>query len=165
MKTRYLLCALLAVVWLGVTVLSGVAQEAPKDRDIARLIELTGGTAIAQQMFGVVINQQTTLLKQRHPGIPDNEMRVVEEVAKEVFSERTPELTEAMAAIYDAHFSHAEVIDIIAFYESDTGKKALRLMPQILQESMAWGTRWGADIGEEVMRRSRERLKRKGFDL
>lgn len=38
-------------------------------------------------------------------------------------------------------------------------------MPQILQESMAWGTRWGADIGEEVMRRSRERLKRKGFDL
>ncbi len=38
--------------------------------------------------------------------------------------------------MYDRHFSEVELKDILAFYESATGKRTIQVMPQLLQESM-----------------------------
>jgi hypothetical protein len=37
--------------------------------------------------------------------------------------------------IYDKYFTESELRDIIAFYKSSTGKKAISLMPQIFNDS------------------------------
>jgi uncharacterized protein len=38
--------------------------------------------------------------------------------------------------MYDRHFSEGELKDILAFYESPTGKRTIAVMPQLVQESM-----------------------------
>jgi hypothetical protein len=38
--------------------------------------------------------------------------------------------------VYDKYFTEAELRDIIGFYKSSTGKKAIAMMPQILDDSM-----------------------------
>ncbi|HSB10080.1 MAG TPA: DUF2059 domain-containing protein [Blastocatellia bacterium] len=38
--------------------------------------------------------------------------------------------------IYDKHFTEQELKDLLAFYTSPTGQKAIQLMPDLLKESM-----------------------------
>jgi uncharacterized protein len=38
--------------------------------------------------------------------------------------------------MYDRHFSEPELKDILAFYDSPTGKRTIQVMPQLMQESM-----------------------------
>lgn len=42
-------------------------------------------------------------------------------------------------AVYDKHFTEAELKDLVAFYQSDTGKKVIREMPALFAESIAKG--------------------------
>jgi hypothetical protein len=41
---------------------------------------------------------------------------------------------EEMVQIYDNHFTHEEIKDLIAFYESSTGKKFLEVTPEISKD-------------------------------
>ena len=38
--------------------------------------------------------------------------------------------------IYDKHFTEEELRDLVVFYKSPTGQKAIRVMPDLLKESM-----------------------------
>jgi uncharacterized protein len=38
--------------------------------------------------------------------------------------------------MYDRHFSEGELKDILAFYQSPTGKRTIQVMPQLVQESL-----------------------------
>lgn len=43
---------------------------------------------------------------------------------------------DAMAEIYGRHFSKDELRDLVRFYRSETGKKAVSVMPKITAEAM-----------------------------
>jgi uncharacterized protein len=43
---------------------------------------------------------------------------------------------EEMVTIYDKHFTHPEIKDIIIFYETPTGQKMLKETPAITKEMM-----------------------------
>jgi hypothetical protein len=45
-------------------------------------------------------------------------------------------LDEITGAVYGKYFSETEISDLIAFYKSNTGQLMLRIMPQMLAESM-----------------------------
>ena len=53
----------------------------------------------------------------------------------------TKELTkkivnEEMVRLYETHFTHSEIKDMIAFYESPTGKKMLEKTPELTTDLM-----------------------------
>ena len=45
-------------------------------------------------------------------------------------------LEEEMLALYDKHFTHQEIKDLIWFYESPTGKKIIEKSPELTKEIM-----------------------------
>jgi hypothetical protein len=45
-------------------------------------------------------------------------------------------INEEMVQIYDNHFTHQEIKDLIAFYESSTGQKMLKVAPEISKDLM-----------------------------
>jgi len=45
-------------------------------------------------------------------------------------------MEEIFYPIYDKHFTEQELKDLLAFYTSPTGKKAIQVMPDLLKESM-----------------------------
>ena len=61
------------------------------------------------------------------------------------------------ADIYGARFELAEIKDLAAFYKTPTGKKAARLMPELMGEV-------GQKVGAIVMERMPAALKKYGLD-
>jgi len=59
--------------------------------------------------------------------------------------------------IYDKHFSHEDVKELIKFYQSPIGQKLVREQPGIVTESMAAGQKWGQHIAADVLKRLREK--------
>ncbi len=47
------------------------------------------------------------------------------------------QMKQPMTALYAKHFSEEEINDMIAFYQSETGRKTIEKMPVVMQESMA----------------------------
>ena len=128
------------------------AQEGnTKERDIRRLLELTGSTRLAEQ----VMDQLMTAFQQNAPGI---EKEFWDGFRAEIDTE---ELVRMTVPIYDKHFTHEEIRELIAFYQTPLGAKLTEKLPAIAQESMAAGMEWGQELGQKVMAKLQAREEKK----
>ena len=128
------------------------AQEedtAAKQRDIRRLLELTGSAQLGQQ----VIKQMMATFKQSSPDVPES---FWDEMTKE-FDPGT--MIDLVVPIYDKHLTHEDIKGLIAFYESPVGRKMTSVLPAIAQESMQAGQQWGMDVARRVQQRLEARKK------
>ena len=121
------------------------AQTMPqsKEADIARLMVASGASAIPDAMAPVIVERVIESIKQSFPNLSEKELQKAEEEAKKAINDGKRVFTEAMTPVYNAAFSHDEILDMIAFLESKTGRKLVAQTPAIsakLQEaSVAWG--------------------------
>jgi hypothetical protein len=53
--------------------------------------------------------------------------------------------------VYDKHFPLEEIEGLIKFYETPLGKKAGSVLPQVLNECQALGSKWGEELGRQTM--------------
>jgi hypothetical protein len=117
------------------------AEPSPKEKDIRRLLGLMNASSMGAQVMG----QLRQVFSQQNPNIPaafwDNFM-----------SKAKPEdMTDMIVPIYDKHLSHDDIKELCKFYETPVAKKFVAQMPKIMQESMAVGQKWGADLAEKVI--------------
>jgi hypothetical protein len=166
MKKFYLRLALVSLLSIGSTVLaqntpressgagtiSDAAQQA-KERDIRRMLELTGAGKIGVQMM----NQMFDAMRRASPRVPDSvwqELRT--EFATDFSAEKIVELN---VPIYAKHYTDGEIKQLIAFYQSPLGKKVVAVTPLIVQEGYAVG----AARARIIISRIIERLRQKGY--
>lgn len=124
----------------------GDAASAEKEKDIRKLLDLTGSGKIGVQvMEGMIAN-----FKMSNPNVPDT---FWDEFKKEASPQS---LVDMIVPIYDKHFTHDDIKGLIAFYEGDLGKKITATMPQITQESMAVGQKWGMELGLKIQNKLKE---------
>lgn len=164
MKHFARLALLLALVAAGPSRADPLTPE--KRADIARLISMTGGANIAGQFASVASKQMFGLLKASQPQIPERAISVMEREMTALFTERINApggLTEMVVPIYDRHFTHEDLRGLIAFYETPVGRKAITVLPLVMQESMQAGQRWGQSLGPEIERRISQALRREGL--
>jgi hypothetical protein len=145
-----LLLVLLASWFYGSTLLTlNAADRQAKVADIRKLVSMTGEGELGVQIISQMIDSYRTTM----PDVPskfwDNFMREV----------NSQELVELIVPIYDRHFTHQEIKELIAFYQSPLGVKLIQKMPAITQESFQAGQQWGQKLGERVM----EKLQREGY--
>jgi uncharacterized protein len=122
-----------------------------KKADIMRLLELTGAKALVEQMM-------TTMLKDIRPlmanSLPPGAYRetLVDLFFTKFQSKVDPQaLLDLSAPVYDKYFSHAEIKQLIAFYETPLGQKAASTLPKLTAEVGALGRQWGEKIGRDSM--------------
>ncbi len=123
-----------------------------------RLVEMSQGETIVQQMFDALTPQIMSLALSKDSDLSDEKKSRIEEVMKQELDAAVPGFMEQTAKIYASNFTASELQDVIAFYESPTGKKFQELVPQLMQESM----KHGQALGENVGQRAIERLKADG---
>ncbi len=134
--------------------------------DIVKLMEATGSAKIGQQMASAVSQQFLDSFTQGHPDLPPRVLEIAKEVLEEEIAKafQGPDsLVMQLVPIYAKHFSHEDIRGMLAFYDSDLGRRAIAEMPALLQESMQVGRRWGADVGPRVQAAIEERLKAEGL--
>jgi uncharacterized protein len=81
------------------------------------------------------------------------------------YAPRVDELIDISARIYASHFTESELKQLLAFYQSPVGRKAIVEEPKALDESVASGGQWGDNLADEVVVKMRDEMKKRGHDL
>jgi len=126
-------------------------------------LAITGAMNLAQQTASFMSGQVIEALAKSNPKMPQRAVDLVREEVSAVLAENMPGLQEMIVSSYSAHFTRSEINDVVTFYETETGKKVIRVMPAVLQELMVTGKRWGQSLTPIAEKRISERLQREGF--
>ncbi len=150
MKTRI-------IIWVASLVLTGalnvVAEEMPdpasvsKIADIKRLMEITDVRNLGRK----IMNRLVLTMRKGRSAVPWDDFMAEFDVN---------EFIEMIIPIYDKHFTHEEIKQLIAFYESPIGKKMIKVQPQLMMDSMAAGEEWG----KKLIKRVKEKLHEEGYE-
>ncbi len=112
-----------------------------KRAEIEKMLRLTGMEKLMDQMK----NQMLTQLQSGTPSVPADFWKK--------FSDQMDmsELIEIIIPIYDKYYTLEDLRAVNTFYSSATGQKILTTLPQLMQESMAAGQKWGEKIGKKAV--------------
>ena len=147
---------------------AGDALTPEKQADIQRLLQVTGAMDIGQIFSKAVVQQMTEAIKKARPDVPAKMFDVVaEEVNKTIAESMVAKggFVDQVVPVYHKYFSHEEIKALVAFYQTPVGKKAVTVMPRMVQESMVIGQQWGQGLGPVIQQRIRARLKQEGVEL
>lgn len=126
MKKFLTLLTLLAITHFG------FAQDNSAFKaDIIRFLEISGAT---EPIRGIGEQIKMMIPEDRH-----------EEFTKD-FESTLPSLFSKIADIYMAEFTHDEIKQILAFYDSDLGKKVASKTGELMEKAAIAGEQWGLDL-------------------
>ena len=136
------------VMFLGFISFSHAQSEAYVAK-VEKMMKLNG----AKKSFMLVINQMIGQYKNIIKDAPEGFWDRFQEEIKESSSK---DLAQILAPVYFKYLNENELDDILAFYNSPTGKKLAKHTPDITQESMTVGKAWGVELGKRIMDRLHE---------
>jgi uncharacterized protein len=120
--------------------------KSTKMDDIKYFMELSQAGELGIQAMEQMLNY----FQKNLPSVPDI-------FWKEFMSEVSPnELVDMVIPIYDKHFTHDDIKELIKFYSSPIGKKFIKVQPQLTYESMEVGQEWGRRLSEKIVKRITE---------
>ena len=158
--------ACIAGMLAALALCSGTAAEerelSPELRaDIGRLMEVTRAADMGRQMGDMLAQQIVQLSNLTTPESVARCRVIAAETIKEMLGDDG--LLDDLVPVYARNFSHQDVRDMIAFYETPLGLKTLEVMPKLMQESMQVGQQWALRVMPGVQEKVTARLKAEGF--
>ena len=133
--------------------------------DIERLMVITGAADLGAQMANQVSDAFLSGLKQTQNAVPPRVLEIVREVMNAEFSQffAGAEVREKQIALYAKYFTHADIKGLIAFYETDLGRKAIANMPSLMREGGEIGQQWAQGAMPRIMQVLESRLRAEGL--
>jgi len=136
-------------LFLAMVLLCGsslAAQTSPnpeKIADIRKLISLTGGIKMVDEMFNAMAANFTEPKQQQ----------IFAEFRKEF---DPSQILDILAPVYDKYLSAGDVKQVIAFYESPVGRKLLESQPKIIAETMPRILQWSKEVSARLAQKLKE---------
>jgi hypothetical protein len=124
---------------------AGLAAEtaaSPHEQAAQELYAMAGGRDLAKQAGNAMVAQMAS-----NPALAPYQDVFTDWVQK-IFAGDT--LDVEMVRIYVATFSESELRQLIAFYKTPIGQKALQKMPELMQKGMAIGQKLAQDHMPEL---------------
>lgn len=153
---------------LSINSYGGESLTAEKRDDTKKLLQVTGGLKVGQAMSEAVVKQMSEAIKKARPDIPPQIFEVLaDEVNKTIAEEMSVKggLIDLMVLLYHKYFTHDEIKELLAFYQTPLGKKAGSLAPVMSQEGLVIGQRWGESLGPKIAERIKARFKQEGIQM
>jgi uncharacterized protein len=150
---------------LGQIARGAPAMDPALKADIERLMDVTGASGNAIQMADSISDAFLNGFKQTQTVVPPRMIEVVREVLNAECAKAFtgPEMREQQVALYARHFTHEDVRALLAFYQTDIGKKAIAVMPTLAREGAEIGQEWGRSNMPRILRVLQTRLNEEGF--
>ena len=137
------------LIFLLTAGISSFIYSQTKRQDIIKLLEVSDVRSQATQMFGLMLPN----LKSMAPGAPSAFWTIFESRLD------IDGFVDLFIPVYDRHFSHEDIKNLINFYESPIGRKLLDVTPLINQESYKIGEEWGQKMALDII----NELSRQGY--
>ncbi len=128
------------------------------------LITVKGGTAIYEPIMPGVIEQAKSVFLRSNPAL-SKELNEVAGKLRVEYAPRGGDLLNEAAKLYAARFTEQELKDALAFYKSPLGRKMLTEEPAILDQSLKSSQTWANKLSEEIIRKMRAEMKKKGHEI
>jgi uncharacterized protein len=141
------------------------AQPSPASLLLAKqIVEIKGvQNVFAPLVRGVVLKTKQMFMQTNFMWQKDlDEVAAIEE---KKYAPRVSELVDATARMYAQRFTEQELRQLLAFYQSPLGKKALAEEPKVLDQAMVYAGNWGDNLSQEVIGDMREQMKKRGHDM
>jgi TonB family protein len=118
-------------------------SKSDKQTDIRKLIEVTGAANLEnlKDLFWAGAEQQVANLPQ------DFRDKVWSEFLKEA---RVDDLVNRLIPTYERHLTHEDIKEMVAFYESEVGKRVVAAQPKILAEQIPATTQWSMETAQRT---------------
>jgi uncharacterized protein len=128
------------------------------------LITVKGGGALYEPIVPGVIEQAKSVFLRTNPALSKDLNEVAGKLRTE-YAAKSAELLNEAARLYAARFSEQELKDALAFYKTPLGRKMLNEEPAILDQSLKSAQTWANKLSDEVIRKMRAEMKKKGHDI
>lgn len=139
-----------------------------KRADIKKLFEITGALESEKQLSKVIIFSMIENFKKVQPDMSQEILEVLSDEMNKVFVEAMSDedgYIEMIVRLHHRHYTHDDIRSLSDFYQTDLGKKIIKIMPILMQESFVIGQAWGQSLVPLIEERIIERLKKEGLDL
>ncbi len=139
------------------------AQEFSKEhlQKAREAVVLSNAAQGFDSMLGLLAGQAKSTLTRTSPHLA-NEIAQAAQKASLSLTGRISDFVDKVAEIYAAHFSIAELEEIVAFYKTPTGKKMAERSGQIILETLQANRIWSRELATEMMTRTRQELNTMG---
>ena len=144
------------------------AAPSPEARpDIERLMELTGAydPELVEQMGGMIAQATARAIGGDNPEAVARCAEIASVIAVQAINEMFSDgdFKQEMNAIYAKYFSVEDIRQMIAFHETDVGRKSVEVMPKLMGESMQVTMQWMAKINPVIQERATKQLREEGL--
>jgi hypothetical protein len=91
------------------------------------------------------------------------------EVVRDVFHAEfvkafaSSDMKDKQVALFAKYYTHTEIKGLIAFYETDLGRKAIANAPQLVRDGAAIGEEWARGAMPGLMKTVETRLRSEGL--
>ncbi len=165
---RYLIAALVALAMLG-TAQRASAQSAPPPSPGAillarQILDIKHAKDIYRPLIrGVIVKTRDTFMQTNFMWA--NDLNEIAANLQKRYDPRVDELMDQAARIYATHFTEPELKQLLTFYQSPIGQKAIVEEPKVLDESMTNAANWADNLSLEVIDSMRAEMKKRGHDI
>lgn len=151
MTKRLLTIALFIIVSLSVS-----GQENKGNTEYTKTLKQMFEVSGSEGAYKTAIKQMFAMYKQQYSNV---EAEVWNDLEKECTKTSLNDLANMLAPVYSKYMTIKDLKELIKFYKTPVGKKFAKSTPFIMKESMQVGQQWGMKIGQQFIKK----LKEKGY--
>lgn len=118
---------------------------------------------IGDDLFAMMAERTVPTMRRHIPNLPEEAYGLLHEELAVAFRKATTDLLISNVRLYSEHLTPEEVAQMNAFYDTSAGKKMLKTLPMLMQQSLHLGQEWVQKLDRDVRQRWTERLKREGY--
>lgn len=143
----------LSILLFLTLICSALAEDSPSQKSAEAILEITNAAGAMKTGFLATIEPMIDNMKQK--GMPDAAVAEMKAAMTEWFDAeiKWSEIKPKMIDLYVQEFSAQELKELLAFYQTPVGQKAIAKLPVIMRQ--------GSMIGQEYASRKQDSLKQK----
>jgi len=163
-KQLLVLCCLIVLAMVRPAAAQNI--DPALEADITRLMDLLNVSQNVEQLSGIMAQQIAASIRSTHPDASPRVLTIVTEAIKTKFAASfggREGLLARVVPIYAKYYTREDIQALIAFYQSDVGRKAIATMPAVFQESMTIGQQWAIETLPQIQREVEKQLRAEGI--
>lgn len=132
------------------------ADEAARQAVVAEIFRIMRLDKVLEQSLGNTIIDQ---IKSEYPYLDPGTEADLREIISDSARELHPGMILFTGQFMSKHFTEEELKQVLAFYQSDVGRKTIEIMPKMVQEMVNWTPQAVDKVIPRLVERIEARLK------
>lgn len=139
------------------------AVTAEKEEDILKLLQVMGNASIVEDVASSTVSYAISQEKKRYQDLPKKVEHVLSESIYKAIMDRAKDLDAIIVPIYDKYYTHKEIRELTAFFQTPIGRKYSSVTMAMSQELLPVFQEWSRSMGTVAAERARKELAKHGY--